>query len=459
MTNRTSHSECLQYSPYLYDYLCNNRDDIPESALTHIAQCAKCAAEINLLETELKACDASTDNAGEAARLANLELQFAYIGKDVGCSEVKPFLVSMVSDSLGMKIPTPITVHIDSCSACSNDMQEIQKMALTEKQLFKVGRMLADFVLHVPVNADVKCERSQIAQLAMIAKRPESGIRTCYSLKDENDGRQGHVSEQVYQDWQIDVKVSHNQQESNDGCTTTADDNSDVKKRSLVSYSWRFAKPVAAAAAVLMVALILFNGPVAVAGLELVYKAIGQVKNVYLKTISVIDGNVAQEVWVSKDLNIKIGKNDDKSFIWDIGHKRLITREDSSSAVNTLKLDEDLLLRVKETMEVPWSLLPFNNMSDLLAAGAEWQVLTGTETGDVTFGIDVYEISWTETRLSGNVIAWKWRGYIDSKTSLPKRVERWSKHTGDDEYQLRTAIEVTYPDTEQVRIIMDEIQR
>ena len=454
MTNRNIHSECLQYSPYLYDYLCNNRNDIPAPALTHIAQCAQCTAEIGVLEAELKMCDASTDNANEAARLANLELHFAYIGKEVGCSEVKPFLASMVSSSLPMKIPTPITVHVDSCTACSKDMKTIRDMALPGKQLFKVGCVLASFASHVPGNADISnkivdaltavaCEGSQIDKLAMIVKRPESRIRTCYSIKDENTGQAGHAGGQVYEDWQIDVKVLHD----NEKCGANAQ--SRAKKLSLR----RFVKPFAAVAAVLMVAFILLNGPVASAGLEQIYKALEQVKNVYLKTISVIDGNVAQEIWVSKDLNIKIGKNKGKVFLWDIGKERQITREDGSSSANTSKLDADLLSRVKKTMEVPWSLLPFNNMSDLLAVGAEWN-----ETSDVTSGVDVYEVLWTETRLSGNVIFWKWRGYVNSKTSLPQRVERWSKLT-DDDYQLITVTEIAYPDTAQVRIIMDEIQR
>lgn len=451
MTNKTNPSECFQYSPYFYDYLCDNRDDIPESALTHIAQCSQCTAEVDVLEAELKACDSSADEVGEAARLANLEFHFAYIGKDVGCIEVKPFLASMVSDSLGMKIPTPVTVHIENCPACSNDMQEIREMALPEKQLFKLGPVLANYASHMPGDADlfceiidaladVKCKSSQIARLVMIVKRPESGIRTCYSLKDENVGQVEQVSEKGYEDWQIDVKVSH--------------DVSEVKRQTVKSYFRRFAKPAAAVAAVLMVGFLLFNGPVAVAGLEQVYKSLGQVKNVYLKTISVFDGNVTQEVWVSRDLNIKIGRNEGKSFLWDIGQERLITREGGSSAANTSKLDAGLLSHVKETMEVPWSLLPFNNMSDLLAAGAEW-----TETSDETSGVDVYEVLWTETLSTGNITSWKWRGYIDSKTSLPKRVERWEKRTSDDEYHLVTAIEVSYPDTEQVRIIMDEIQR
>ena len=130
MTSRTSNPECSQYSVYLYDYLCDHRDDIPESALTHIAQCSQCAAEIKVLDTELKACDPPADQAGQAAKLANLELHFAYIGKDVGCHEVKPFLTSMVSDLLEIRIPTPVTVHIENCSRCSNDMQQIQKMGI-----------------------------------------------------------------------------------------------------------------------------------------------------------------------------------------------------------------------------------------------------------------------------------------------------------------------------------------
>jgi len=107
---------------------------------------------------------------------------------------------------------------------------------------------------------------------------------------------------------------------------------------------------------------------------------------------------------------------------------------------------------------VPWSLLPFNNMSSLLEAGAEWHMLTSTEAGDVASGIDVYEVIWTETQVSEVIISWKWRGYVDSKTSLLNRIERWVKSTGDGDYHLINATEVSYPDVEQVRSIMHEIQ-
>lgn len=455
MTNRTDHSECSPYIPYLYDYLNNNKDDIPESALKHIEQCSNCAGEVNELDTMLKASKAPAEIADDVAALANLELHFAYIDKEVGCGEVKPFLTTLASASLGMKIPTPITVHIDNCSTCSKDLQEIREMSLPEKELFKVGRVLANYASHVPGDADlfyeimdaladVKCKSSQIARLVMIAKRPESGVRTCFSLKDEKVGQLEHVSEQVYDNWQIDVKVSH--------------DVPEVKGQTVKSHFWRFAKPFAAVAAILMVAFILFNGPAAIAGLEKVYKTLGQVKNVYLKTISVIDGNVIQEVWVSNDLNVRIARNMGKTFLWEIGHERLTTREDGSSTADTSKLDAGLLSSVKEKMDVSWSLMPFKNMSNLIAAGAEWQLLTGTEAGDVPAGIDVYEVLWTETQVSGNVIPCKWRGIIDSKTSLPIRVEWWKKLAGDNEYQLKTATEVSYPDIEQVRTIINETQ-
>ncbi len=93
-----------------------------------------------------------------------LRLHFAYINKSVTCSTVKPFLPSLVIPDLKISIPTPITVHIDNCPACSDDLSTLRDFELNRRQLFRLGRFLAD----KSSDDAIDCSNAQLAlQLAV----------------------------------------------------------------------------------------------------------------------------------------------------------------------------------------------------------------------------------------------------------------------------------------------------
>ena len=69
---------------------------------------------------------------------AVLQAHFDYADECVTCQIVKTFLPSMASPDLVMTIPTPITVHIDQCQSCQNDLLAIQSLHLSEVQLQKL---------------------------------------------------------------------------------------------------------------------------------------------------------------------------------------------------------------------------------------------------------------------------------------------------------------------------------
>ncbi|MHC4115561.1 MAG: hypothetical protein ACYSSL_09635 [Planctomycetota bacterium] len=49
-----------------------------------------------------------------------------------------------------------------------------------------------------------------------------------------------------------------------------------------------------------------------------------------------------------------------------------------------------------------------------------------------------------EKALDGSIVYKKWRGYINTETKLPVRVERWIK-LAKGEYELKNVMKVTYP--------------
>lgn len=462
MTTRSIHSECIQYSPYIYDCIFGDKNTLPDSAMNHISNCKDCQIEIDNLKRELQACESSTNRAIEAAKLSNLELHFAYVGKNVGCCEAKAFITPMSSDNFNINIPTPITAHFNHCQACSADLKLVRELALPEKTLFKIGQVLALFSSGVPhrpaeITESLKgfdLKGSQKDKLAVIAMRPESGIKTLFTLKDENAEKTELITEDIYKDWQVDVKVlqyNHkNISSAADGAKQNGQSNSQISKLSLL----RFIKPLVAAAAVIAVVFLMFNGSPASAGLDEVYKALEQIRNVCIKSISAVDGSIAQEVWISRGINVRIFKSKDKTVLWDIGNKHLISYDNISGSVEKSGLGADSLLLVGESMKVPWSLLPFKTQP----AGAVWKKVPDSSTGNTLANVEVYELIWTEQSLANKAASKMWRGYMESGTFLPKRVEWLDKLENEEDYQLKSIVEITYPETVQVRAIIDAIE-
>ncbi|MHC4362092.1 MAG: hypothetical protein ACYSTZ_04640, partial [Planctomycetota bacterium] len=154
-------SICNKAQAHYYDYLCGGaRESIPEEMVAHIDNCRCCQAEVNQLKAVVAGAEErgdSTSAQATTATVTNLRLQFAYAGALVSCDTVKPFLPSLAVPALGVRVPTPITVHLDRCRQCSSDVETIRQLRLTEKQLFRLGQLFAE---GPTVDANV-CARAQ----------------------------------------------------------------------------------------------------------------------------------------------------------------------------------------------------------------------------------------------------------------------------------------------------------
>ncbi len=453
--------ECLRCTPYFYDYVFGEKNAIPKSALKHISECKDCQIEIDNLKRELQTCENSTDQGIEAARLCNLELHFASIGKNVGCCHAKAFIAPMSIDRFNVNIPTPITVHFNHCQACAADLKAVRDLALPEETLFKVGQVLAPFSSGAPSCSEevidalngIDLKESDREKLAAIAMRPESGIKTLFTLKDDTTVQTEQISEYPYEDWQIDVKVlKHN----NESASSADDAQKESKKANTQIFSsslLRFVKPLVAAAAVIAVVFLMFDGSPVSAGIGKVYNALEQIKNVCIKSINTADNSVTQEIWISRDINVKIFKTKNNIVLWDIENKRLVSRKSISGIVEKSDLDADSLLLADKSMQVPWSLLPFKSKP----AGSVWKKVSGDSVENTLSNVEVYELTWTEQDSTSKTASKMWRGYLEIDTYLPKRVEWLDKLENEDNYQLRTIVQITYPETGQVKAIIDAI--
>lgn len=455
MSEYDSVDKCWDMRLYYYDYLLEDKGQIPHDVLEHFSECQYCKNELETLKNELKQNEGvGEDDVQNIAEVANLELHFGYTNVPVGCDEARQFLALMAS-SLEVTATTPITVHINNCPSCSADLKTLKNLGLPEQNLLRIGKLMADKSItslgEVEIGvkifqavSDIQCDKSTIDQLVEIVCRPSSGIKTLFNLKDGAD-----CSDAIKDGSSCDNLVSF----------TVFDESKDKQSSSRETgrtANFKLSKyliPIAAAA-VIMVAFLFFNESTATADYDQIHKALKNVKNVHLRMTGADSENIIQEIWISRELNVKVLKSGSKIEVWDVGKQLKISKDTANGTIETNKIDDDLILQVSRTMQVPWSLLPFKAISNL-PEGATWRIINENDT---VSNIDLYEIIWTEKTLRGANIITKWRGDIDRETSLPKRVEWWNKKESEEDFKLKTLVEISYPGIEQIKGIVDKFR-
>jgi len=133
---------CTDAEPYYYDFLCGLDTGIPHAVADHIRQCGHCQAQIRQLEAAIADSEAQERSPQEGADVAEtLGLHFAHLGEDVTCAKAKSFLPVLLVPSLEIRIPTPITVHVDHCRRCAEDLEKLRELELRPEQLARLSRL------------------------------------------------------------------------------------------------------------------------------------------------------------------------------------------------------------------------------------------------------------------------------------------------------------------------------
>lgn len=160
---------CKQAKSYYYDFLYSeNCEPIPEHIISHIESCQQCQKQVNQLKKEvLTKANASESprKQDNSAAIEILKLHFAYIDREVTCDVVKPFLPGLLDSTLAIRVPTPITAHLDNCQRCSEDLETIRKLNFGRKQLLRLSQLLAEN----PANDEVECSKAQTAIPAVVS--------------------------------------------------------------------------------------------------------------------------------------------------------------------------------------------------------------------------------------------------------------------------------------------------
>jgi len=141
-------SACEQAKAHYYEYLFGDTKKCVSTHMHgHIDGCSSCQAEVRRLKVILAEGEGNTagyDSEKTAAITTYLRFHFVYLRAFVGCKTLKLFLPTLAIPTLQVSVPTPITVHLDNCQQCTEDLKAIRRLKLTSKQLGRLGQLLAE---------------------------------------------------------------------------------------------------------------------------------------------------------------------------------------------------------------------------------------------------------------------------------------------------------------------------
>jgi hypothetical protein len=146
MNNDRQNGICEEAEQYYLSILFGGEyGETPDEIAAHVETCSHCRKQLALLKNRLSVTrSAELEENQLKAQIHILGLHFAYLGKEVRCDTVKPFLPSLLEPSLKARIPTPVTVHLDRCELCRQDLATIGMMGLTAKQLGTLNLIFSD---------------------------------------------------------------------------------------------------------------------------------------------------------------------------------------------------------------------------------------------------------------------------------------------------------------------------
>jgi hypothetical protein len=135
---------CREAAQYYYDLGHHDEAAVPEEIRRHVAGCAFCQERMRRLGESLAGID---DGPGGPAgpedgqTVETLSRHLDLMDQQVTCAQVKPFLPSLLVSAPKIRVPTPVTVHVDRCPACAADLAALRALGLTAEQLERLARL------------------------------------------------------------------------------------------------------------------------------------------------------------------------------------------------------------------------------------------------------------------------------------------------------------------------------
>jgi hypothetical protein len=127
-----------ELAKYYYDFVSKRDTEIPESVISHVQGCSFCRGQIVRLKNALSGVRPRATEGQVPTHYGVLDMldsHFQSLDEPVTCSRVRCFLPGLVRPFPSLRVPTPITVHVDHCPACAQDLEILRDLALDGGQL------------------------------------------------------------------------------------------------------------------------------------------------------------------------------------------------------------------------------------------------------------------------------------------------------------------------------------
>jgi len=493
---------CGEAEAYYHDFLDNeNRPPVPASVTDHIQSCGRCRERLaRLREILSETADALAPGPSwrNGRLVAELQAHFECLGQPITCTCVKPFLPNLLIGSIKIRIPTPVTVHVDYCPECSRDLESLRQLDLDAGQLARLSRFYAEGstggswdCLRVqsgpersvsngtkaipcadiswsdifdcllcgveiadesgPTARQETCRahvwscalclertRELYGALRAIAERPDSEIVTVCSATQEVSADAGRVGA-PYEGYPLDVQVlshpaAYRFLRSGASSMTSKRHPSHTRSRP-------FLKMAALAAAMIPLAILLFvNRPISASGPTArdIDRRLAQAMNVHMAQFGSDPETPTQEFWASRAQGILISKTADLLVAYDLKRRHRSAIEAEQVTERDVPLDQDAYDRARRRME--------GLLGPSLSSGPWDSELSKIEDpAHAAVGVEVYELAWERSRHGGPAEPRKWRFYVDAKTNLPRKAEFFQWDPIEKKLSLATTRRFAYP--------------
>jgi hypothetical protein len=503
---------CQEAEVHYYDLLGPDEAAVPESIRRHVAACSVCQEQMRRLREALFEAERprSAARSGDDETIEALAQQFQLLEEHVTCAEIKPFLPKLALATRQIRIPTPVTVHVDHCPRCAEDLAALRTLDLATDQLQRLSEFFASgsredalgvemsslvedtgiacrdvsradlFDAVVPYGAPPDdrrramishvrtCRMCREAAQALrrriwaILERTDSGTTTVYHAESDVKHASGEVGSPY--PYPIDVEVWHGASTCGTGPDTreqrrhapfsaerealsAGTGNEETAEGPLLVTRRRSRVALVAVGLAALLLLRWANTPTAFGtGIGALLKPLAEVRSVHIVSTYRNNKQPTQQFWIAYHSNRLVVNGGEHFDLYDLNHNCVRKTERGMRAGPPVRLSK-----------VQWDgtrRLVGNYLRDVMMCVSPDTKLPPSMVNpnrETTENLDVYETTWLSHARSRSLQN-KQRVYVDPATGLPQKMELYremhDKARGGTSWDLLTTTVFTYP-TEQ----------
>ncbi len=159
---------------WYHDLTAGHGPGVPEAIARRVRRFLVFRKQIDRLQEAVTGAGGETTTSRSKMKrdiIDTLSGHFRCLDEQVTCSRVKPFLPSLLLPTLQVRIPTPITVHLDHCPECAEDLEALRDLGLSPEQLERLEQLY-----HGPAAQDRRLCRKARSKIGAFVRGSLDGI-------------------------------------------------------------------------------------------------------------------------------------------------------------------------------------------------------------------------------------------------------------------------------------------